>query len=222
MIIAGNHPSSMVEQPDFRELVEFLHPGAKPMSRHRLRDLLEESYNQCQDDLLPGLGQETKVSIAVDCWKSPNDNHFLAVMCYYISDSWEYREALLGFEPLSGQHTGRNLAEVVEAVLARHDLTQRLLVVTSDNASNNDTMRSTLESSFSSQNVSWNANMMKCSCLAHVPNLASKSLLNDMHIAPIDGDDDDDDIDDDDSESLDERESALPEGTGPAATVAKV
>ncbi len=64
--------------------------------------------------------------------------------------------------------------------------------------------------------------MMKSSCLAHVLNLTSKFLFNDMHIVPIDDDDNDNDNDDDDSESLEERESAFPEETGPSATVTKV
>jgi hypothetical protein len=183
-----------------------------------MRDLLEESYVECQTELLPGLGPNTKVSIAVDCWKSPNDIYFLGVTCYYVTETWEYREALLGFKPITGPHTGRNLAEVVEAVLERYNLTCRLFAVTSDNASNNDTMRSTLEASIASQNVSWNANMMKCSYLAHVLNLASKALLKDMEIVP------EEDIDDEESNYAETNiKSSQSEilGGGAAATVTK-
>ncbi len=138
MIIAGNHHFSIVEQPEFCELVEFLHPSAKHMSRHRLRNLLEELYNECQDDLLPGLGPETKVSIAVDRWKSLNNNHFLLSCATTYPTCGSIKKFFLVLNLSLGHTKGENLAEVVEAILARRNLTHHLHVATSDNARTND------------------------------------------------------------------------------------
>ncbi|CAP79491.1 Pc19g00750 [Penicillium rubens Wisconsin 54-1255] len=63
---------------------------------------------------------------------------------------WEYREILLGFQPLSGSHTGVNLSEVVLKLLQQHKITDRVLAVTTDNASNNKTMTSSIQESLQS------------------------------------------------------------------------
>ena len=92
------------------------------------------------NDLLANHESTTKVSLAVDGWSSPNHLAFLGINCYYIDRNWQYQEKLLGFEPVSGSHTGQKLAEVVESVLVKHKLETHLLAVTTDNASNNDTL----------------------------------------------------------------------------------
>jgi hypothetical protein len=95
---------------------------------------------------------------------------------------WKLREALLGFEPIEGSHTGWNLARIVKKVLIRHNLTDRLFAVTADNASNNGTLRSSLEVALASLNVAWNAKAMTVNCLAHVINLSAKVLLDGLRI----------------------------------------
>jgi hypothetical protein len=61
--------------------------------------------------------------------------------------------------------------------------------------------------------------MMKCNCLAQVLNLASKSLLNDMNIAPLDaGNDEANDCTEMDNDEV----SLIQQGSGPSSTVAKV
>jgi hypothetical protein len=115
----------------------------------------------------------------------------MAIVAYYVSIDWKYREVLLAFEPLSGAHTGRNLARVVERVLEQCELTDKLLAITTDNASNNGTMREALQQALSGyHNVTWDAEVANVSCLAHVLNLSAKSLLHGVNVAE-DGEHDD-------------------------------
>ena len=51
-----------------------------------------------------------------------------------------YHEVLLGFRPISGNYEGISLAGLVLSVLHKHDLSRRVLGITTDNASNNGTM----------------------------------------------------------------------------------
>jgi hypothetical protein len=101
----------------------------------------------------------------------------MAVLAYYVSEDWKYREVLLGFERISGPHTGQNLARIVEGIVMQFDLTDRLLTITCDNASNNSTLCHSLEEALRSQDIEWSAKAMKVSCLAHVLNLSAKALL---------------------------------------------
>ncbi len=124
------------------------------------------------------------MSLAVDCWSSPNKKAFIAITAYYISEDWKYKEVLLAFELLTGSHTRQNLAMVVKRVLDQFNLTDRLLAITTDNASNKSTMRKTLQLVLSSRhNVAWNAEVAKISCLAHVLNLSAKALLLAVKVA---------------------------------------
>ena len=51
---------------------------------------------------------------------------------------------MLGFEPLQEQHSDKNLAEVLNNVIIKHELSDWLITITTDNASNNKTMHSEL------------------------------------------------------------------------------
>ncbi len=79
--------------------------------------MLDIHYEAQSLELFSDLGAETKVSLALDCWSSPTNKSFLAITCYYISFTWEYREVLLGLEPVTGAHTGYNFALIVMQVL---------------------------------------------------------------------------------------------------------
>ena len=68
----------------------------------------------------------------------------MAVSGYFIDTEWEYREVLLGFEPLSGVHSGAYLSTVVLELLEKHGIKERVLAITTDNASNNSSLVSTL------------------------------------------------------------------------------
>ncbi len=155
---------SIVEDPEVVKLVQLLRPNSFPPSCKRIIDLLNAKYGAIQQGQLPGLGEHTKVFIAVDCWTSPKSYAFVAVVCYYVSEKWEYKEVLIGFEPDLGSHRGQNLAQVIKQVLPCHKLCHRHLAVTSDNASNNDTVQQSLSTWLESEQISWNPDMMRIHC----------------------------------------------------------
>jgi len=86
---------------------------------------------------------------------------------YFIDSNWEYWEVLLGFEPLSGQHTGLNLGGVLWDILQKYDIEDRILAITTDNASNNSTLVESLYDIHGSF-------IIRTPCLAHVMQLALK------------------------------------------------
>ena len=119
------------------------------------------------------LPEDSKVSIALDCWTSTNNLSFLAVMVYFIDVNWRYREVLLGFEHVSGRHTGVNLARIVKDILDNYRLTERVHAITTDNASNNGSMFGVLKQALISLPKGYHV-----PCLAHVIQLAVKELLS--------------------------------------------
>ncbi len=165
-------------------MLNIARPDIDMPNRRRLRYLLDDRHEEVQTASCKDLGPRTRVSLAIDYWSSPNKKAFIGIVAYYISESWKYKEVLLAFEPLSSSHTGRNLALVVERVLEQYQLTDKVFAITTDNASNNGTMRETFEQALTSRhNVKWSAEVTKISCLAHVLNLSAKALLLGLKIA---------------------------------------
>jgi hypothetical protein len=88
----------------------------------------------------------------------------------------------MGIEPLPCLHPGVNLAQNIKDVPAEHNLAHQPFAFTADNASNNDIMRQHLESSFSSQEILWNTNMISIQCIGHVLNLTVKAFLKALDV----------------------------------------
>lgn len=133
----------MVEDGAFQQLLNLVHAGTQQLElpsaktlRRRLRDAVVEQHASQLNDLPEG----AKVSLALDCWTSPFQQAFMAITAYFIDNEWNYRELLLGFEPLHGPHSGRNLSEVLLQLLRERQLLDRIFTVTTDNATNNDTL----------------------------------------------------------------------------------
>ena len=87
----------------------------------------------------------------------------MAITGYFIDSNWEYREVLLGFEPLSGQHTGLNLGGILWDILQKYEIEDRVLESLYD-----------IHGSF----------IIRTPCLAHVMQLALKQLLGQMKADP--------------------------------------
>ncbi len=184
IFVIAKRPFQLVENHSFKKLIEIACPGIDMPNQQQLQKLLNICYKSATKAFLSGLGDCTKVSLAIDCWSSPNKITFIAIVGYYILVEWNYQEVLLAFQPLTGAHRGRNLALVVERILAKYELTDKLFAIATDNASSNATMRESLEQALSGKhNVVWDTEVAKISCLAHVLNLLAKAFLLGVKVA---------------------------------------
>jgi hypothetical protein len=154
-------------------------PSAKVM-RRQLRDLVREN----QKSILQKLPSGAKLSLALDCWTSPFRQAFMAITGYFLDEDWEYHEILLGFEHLHGSHSGANLSEVLLQLLQEHQITDRVLAVTTDNASNNVTLMASVHEAIESLQSSNDVVIIRVPCIAHVIQLSLKDLLGKMKAAP--------------------------------------
>jgi hypothetical protein len=154
-------------------------PSAKVM-RRQLRDLVRQK----QKDILQTLPLNAKLSLALDCWTSPFRQAFIAITGYFIDEDWEYREVLLGFEHIHGAHTGTNLSEVLFEVLKEHGISNRVLSVTTDNASNNKTLITSIKDIIEPLQSQRDITIIRVPCIAHVIQLSLKDLLGNMKAVP--------------------------------------
>ena len=108
---------------------------------------------------------------------------FIAITAYFIDENWTFREALIGFEHLDTVHTGVELAAVVKKVINAFRLSGRILNITTDNASNNNTMIRDMiaDESFSDRQF---AECGHLPCMAHIVQLALSELLGKIQVKP--------------------------------------
>lgn len=180
-------PFQLVEHPEFHGLLEMARlapsrleiPSAQTVRRH-----LQEIVQERQQNLLQTLPPNAKLSIALDCWTSPFQQAFMAVTSYFIDQEWNYRELLLGFEPLHGTHTGANLSAVLFELLQQHQIEDRVLAVTTDNASNNSTLIESIHDSIQSLELPGLTPIIRIPCIAHIIQLSLKQLLGEMEANP--------------------------------------
>lgn len=154
-----------------------LHPRT---AQRRLKKLVKEEHH----DILSSLPPNAKLSIALDCWTSPFQQAFMAITGYFIDQDWNYREILLGFEPLEGPHSGLNLSNVLFELFQKYNITGRVLAIISDNASNNTTLVQAIQETINSLNLPGNPVIFRIPCLAHVIQLSLRELLGTVKADP--------------------------------------
>ena len=137
----NNLSFNIVEHQSFRDLLRFCRPSCNIPGRTQLKENLQQRAKEVRAHLLDDLPPGRKVSIALDCGTSQNNLAFMSILCYYITDDWKYREALLAFHCLRGKHSGKTLAQYVVQVLKQYKITLQLLTITADNAGNNGTLQ---------------------------------------------------------------------------------
>jgi hypothetical protein len=75
--------------------------------------------------------------------------------------------------PLHGAHSGVNLGSLLFELLQQHQIAHRVLAITTDNASNNNTLMSSIQESVQSLGVG-NATIIRIPCIAHIIQLSLK------------------------------------------------
>jgi hypothetical protein len=108
----------------------------------------------------------------------------MAITGYFIDQDWNYCEILLGFEPLHGTHSGINLSAVVLDLLHRYQIADKVLAITTDNASNNNTLVASIQDSVQSLELNNNTTIIRVPCIAHVIQLSLNELLGKIKARP--------------------------------------
>ncbi|KAJ5253812.1 uncharacterized protein N7525_007394 [Penicillium rubens] len=180
-------PFQIVEHPELQSLLRIAQsapfplefPSAKTVQR-RIRDTVKESHKTIIQNLPPN----AKLSIALDCWTSPFSQAFMAITGYFIDKDWNYREILLGFQPLQGAHSGANLSAVLLKIFQQHQIVDRVLAVTTDNASNNNTLITSIQESIQALELDEQITIIRIPCIAHVIQLSLNKLLSRIKANP--------------------------------------
>jgi len=94
----------------FRRVFKYIRPGVEIVCPMTLTRHLKRLGKSTVDDIRRYIPAAGKISLATVTWTSPNKLVFLAIVAYWISDSWQMEQVLIGFEDIRGSHTGANMA----------------------------------------------------------------------------------------------------------------
>jgi hypothetical protein len=108
----------------------------------------------------------------------------MAITGYFLDQDWNYCEVLLGFEPLDGSHHGAYLGETVTQILQQYGIMNRVLSVTTDNASNNSTMITAVQEVGQSLALDEDQ-LFRIPCIIHVIQLSLRQLLGKLKANPV-------------------------------------
>lgn len=178
LITVSHLPFLFVEHQEFHDLLSYAQLAPTPPSvpsRKVIRERLRGFVTEYQQETLRQLPSGAKMSIA---------HAFMAITGYFLDQEWECREVLLGFEPISGIHTGVNLSRVILQILQKYQITHCVLAVTTDNVSNNKTLVTTVNDSIKTLQLEIDLTIAQVPCLAHVIQLSLMDLLGKIKASP--------------------------------------
>jgi hypothetical protein len=198
-VVRSDQPFSTIEDPDFRLMLDLLKPEIVVPSANTIKNEIMKTYEEMKariGDRLCNAG--CKISLTLDCWTSPNTKAFLGITGHYIDNAWVPQSLVLDFAPLPGLHKGAELCEVLVATCEQFCILSKVLGITTDNASNNNTLLDCFRGVCHSRCIVFDKEEQHMRCMAHIVNLAVQALLRELRVEIPDADPSLDDGDDDD------------------------
>ncbi|KAJ2911793.1 hypothetical protein MD484_g8620, partial [Candolleomyces efflorescens] len=166
-------PASIVGDNGFRRLMKTGRPHMKipsPQTVSRDVHVIFKNVRARIAELLKNY--DGRLNFATDAWTSPNHRPFVAVTVHMEKEGKPVC-MLLDIVELSVSHSGVNLAAAFVDILRSYGIDHKLLSVTCDNASSNDTMIDEIAKLV----LGYPGAANRVRCLAHVVNLVVKIIL---------------------------------------------
>ena len=148
-VVESDQPFSEVEHRIFRQFVKMLYPDAViPSADTVKREMMTRFDNEkvMMQNIL--IGSPGRISFGLDVWTSPNMYSFLGITAHWIDEGWNIRSILLNLQPLDGPHNGENLCNAFVSTCHQFGILDKFLALTTDSASNNNTMAARLRANF--------------------------------------------------------------------------
>ncbi|KAF8831071.1 hypothetical protein HHX47_DHR1000060 [Lentinula edodes] len=178
---------AVVECPEFWDLLWYTGTELEESDiphRTKLSELIDKrfksEYNKVIDEIRNSLG---RLAITGDIWSRINLEGYLAITISYLhrkpSGTIEMRTQLVAFCHVTASHTGANIAKIVMDILTDLGVLNKVpkQMVTLDNASNNNTMMTSVAEELKVLGIPFDVVGNRIQCFPHVVNIAVKTGL---------------------------------------------
>jgi hypothetical protein len=103
------------------------------------------------------------------------------ITAHWIDADWKLQHTLLDFIEFESPHTGARMAELILRCLESYEIENKVFCITTDNASNNDTMATELyDLLYDRHDIVWDPATHHIYCLAHIINLVVRKLIDSL------------------------------------------
>ena len=181
MIIKDELPFRFVEGDGFKEFVQLGVPQFKIPSRYTIARDCFSLYVEEKKKLRALLtSQCQRVSLTTDTWTSIQNMSYLCLTAHFIDSQWNMHKRILNFCVIKS-HKGINIGNVIDTCMDEWGLT-RVMCITVDNASSNDTAIQQLKKRLLKKNAFvMGGEAFHIRCFAHVLQLIVKDGVKFAH-----------------------------------------
>lgn len=181
MIIVHEYPFRMVEHTWFNVVMRYLNPSYQFIGRKTIRSECLKVFHSEKENLMKSIRSVEVISLTCDLWTSNQNLCYMALVAHYIDKNWTMQCRVLNFAELDPPHTGNVIGQAIFDCLAEWKIEDKVITITLDNASNNDTAVKGLKAKLAARRSScYNAKYFHVCCCAHIINL----IVNDG-LAPL-------------------------------------
>ncbi|XP_073450123.1 E3 SUMO-protein ligase ZBED1-like [Aquarana catesbeiana] len=129
-------PYSVVENTGFRYLLKTIEPRYKIPSRsHFTENVIPALYHETKAQIIASMSQASRVAITCDSWTSVTTESYVTITAHYVKE-WKILSHVLQTRAIYESHTGAHLAELLSRVVEEWQLSDKSVVLVTDNASN--------------------------------------------------------------------------------------
>lgn len=130
-------PYNVVEKEGFKLFVNALNPSYKLPSRKTVTESrIPKLYIETRNNVGQIIEKANYVSFTTDCWTSSSNKPFIAMTCHF-NTNFKLNSACLGCIELSEDHTGDNIADVLQMFILDYEIPDwKICSITTDHGSN--------------------------------------------------------------------------------------
>jgi len=185
-------PFTCVEEPSFKAMLRSTGSQESVPSADTVSRRLNLRLDALDSELRVLMSSASSIALSLDGWTSQNSLPMLAINAHWMSSDFQQYRACIEFVEIEGNHSGENLANIVATVLERFHIPDKVMTITADNASNNDTLHRYLYQKLSQRYDNYLAETIiregtmkftqnsQIRCFAHILNLVMKTILRSL------------------------------------------
>ncbi|XP_060780368.1 E3 SUMO-protein ligase ZBED1-like [Neoarius graeffei] len=130
-------PYSVVENAGFRHMLKTIEPRYKLPARATFADsAVPALYKEVRAEVNKSMQQASRVAITSDAWTSVATESYVTITAHYIGEDWQMMSHVLQTRTVHESHTGVNMATLLLNVVEEWQLTEKGVVLVTDNAAN--------------------------------------------------------------------------------------
>ena len=130
-------PISVVDSPAFRHLLFTLDPRFQPYSRSQFsRVVIPMKYDKVKQSIKEKLEKAEFISLTTDMWTGCHNHGYISLSAHFVGDDWKMDHYCLQTREVVSSHTAQNLAGEISCSLDEWGITDKVVMVTTDNGQN--------------------------------------------------------------------------------------